>query len=361
MNNFSKIMEGFGLSSSGTLNGETKELLFSELLSLLSSGLDFSHSFSLLIASESDKRMKMLLQNIFYDIIAGNSLWAAMQKSGRFLSLDYGVVRIGEETGRLKESLEFLADYYAKKTAQQRMVVSAVSYPLIIMCVAIVVVVFMLMVIVPMFEQVYSRMGGELPVLTQWIISISSTLPLYAGIIVTFIIGVAVMLYLLRDNVSVKSGKAEFLLKIPFVGKIIAKHYQAHFCKLLYLLTISGVSLLSGIVMLKNVLTFYPYSVSFSSISEGLERGESLTSGLEKTPQLYSRKMITLLKVGEETNTVPQMLKRQGEDISKELEYNIKQLGSLLEPILIIVVGVLVSVILISMYLPMFRLGDIVG
>ena len=348
------------LAYSRTLKGQTKELLFSELFSLLSSGLDFSHSFSLLIASEEDKSMKMILKMIFQDVITGNSLWYAMQKTGKFISLDYGVIRIGEETGKLKESLEFLTNYYSKKIAQQRMVTSAISYPIIIMCVAIVVVIFMLMVVVPMFEQVYSRMGGELPMLTKWIISVASSFPLYAGVAIIFIIGATSILYLFRENTVVKSGKAEFILRIPLIGNIIAKHYQAHFCKLLYLLTISGVSLLNGIVMLKSVITFYPYSVSFSSILDGLERGESLTSCLEKSPRLYSRKMITLLRVAEETNKVPQMLKRQGDDISKELEYNIKQMGSMLEPILIIIVGVLVSVILISMYMPMFQLGNIV-
>lgn len=354
-------MDGLNFGSSRGLKGQAKELLFSELHSLLSSGLDFSHSFSLLIDSERDKHMKILLQTIYDDIIKGHSLWSAMQKTGKFLSLDYGVISIGEETGQLKEALEFLVDYYSKRTAQQRMVTSAISYPIIIICVAMVVVVFMLTVVVPMFEQVYSRMGGELPALTQWIISVSSCFPLYGGVMTLFIFGVAILLYLFRENESVKSVRSEFLLRIPFAGKIITKHYQAHFCKLLYLLTVSGVPLLNGIIMLKNVLTFYPYCLSFNSISEGLEQGESLASGLEKSPRLYSKKMITLLKVSEETNRVPQMLKSQGEDISKELEYNIKQLGSMLEPILIILVGVLVSVILISMYMPMFRLGDVVG
>lgn len=350
-----------GLGSVRGLKKEAKELLFSELHSLLSSGLDFSHSFSLLIDSESDKRMKTLLQIIFEDIIRGHSLGYAMQNTGRFLSLDYGVISIGEETGQLKESLKFLADYYSKRTAQQRMILSAVSYPIIIICVAIIVVVFMLMVVVPMFEEVYSRMGGELPALTKWIISVSSVFPLYGGVATLFIVGATALLYLFGENERVKSVKSEFLLRMPFAGKIVTKHYQAHLCKLLYLLTVSGVSLLNGITMLKNVITFYPYCISFDTISEGLERGESLTSSLEKSPRLYSKKMITLLKVSEETNRVPQMLKSLGDDLSKELEYKIKQLGSMLEPILVILVGVLVSVILISMYMPMFRLGDILG
>ena len=130
--------------NTGALKEQTKELLFSELLSLLSSGLDFSNSFRLLITGEENEKNRQLLQQLYDRVVSGSSLWQALEVSGRFSALDCGVVRIGEETGRLGESLGFLSDYYRKKTVQRRLVASAVSYPAIILCVALVVVVFML-------------------------------------------------------------------------------------------------------------------------------------------------------------------------------------------------------------------------
>ena len=133
-----------------------KEAMFAELHSLLSSGLDFSRSFSLLIEGERDAGNRALFKELYRSVVRGEPLWRSFERSARFAPLDCGVLRIGEETGRLDEALAFLADYYRKRIAQRRMVSGAVSYPLIILFTAVVVVIFMVLVIVPTFEQVLS-------------------------------------------------------------------------------------------------------------------------------------------------------------------------------------------------------------
>ncbi len=334
-----------------------KELLFSELLSLLSSGLDFSRSFLLLIDGETNEGTKRLLRSLYDKVVSGSSLWQAMADGRNFSALDCGVVRIGEETGRLTESLQFLTDYYHKKVSLRRMVSSALSYPLIIMVIAILAVVFMLSVVVPMFEQVSSRMGSELPAMTRWIIVVSQKFPLYASVGGLMFMGIAVMLYVMRERAEVRSALAAVALRLPLAGNAIRKNHQAHFCKLLYLLIGSGVPLLYGVGMLRDIITFYPYQQSFESIAEGLRRGELFSVNIAKYPSLYSHKLTSLLRVGEETNRLPEMLLKQGEELSRELEYRLKQLGNILEPLMILLIGSLVAVILISMYLPMFKLG----
>ena len=131
-----------------------KETLFSELSSLLASGLDFSRSFSLLTEGEEKGRIKEMLKSIHCSVVKGNALWQALEENGGFSPLDRGVVRIGEETGRLSEALVFLAEYYRKRIARRRMISSAVSYPLVVLGTAVIVLVFMILVVVPMFEQV---------------------------------------------------------------------------------------------------------------------------------------------------------------------------------------------------------------
>jgi type IV pilus assembly protein PilC len=334
-----------------------KEQLFSELLSLLSSGLDFSRSFLLLIDGETNENTARLLRSLYGKVVSGSSLWQAMADAKSFSALDCGVVRIGEETGRLTESLQFLTDYYHKKVAQRRMVGSALSYPVIIMSIAVLVVVFMLAVVVPMFEQVYSRMGSELPAMTRWIIAVSQKFPVYATVFAVVVAGAGAVLYAYRERAGVRSALAEALLRLPLAGNAARKNHQAHFCKLLYLLIGSGVPLLYGVGMLREIITFYPYQQSFASIADGLRRGELFSANLAKHPSLYSHKLTSLLRVGEETNRLPEMLLKQGEELSRELEYRLKQLGSILEPMMILLIGLLVAVILISMYLPMFKLG----
>ena len=338
-----------------------REVFYAELHALLTAGLDFSHAFALLIEGEREVRMKALLERRYAAVLGGAALWQAMERSGVFRALDCGVVRIGEQTGRLPDTLDFLRDYYRKRAAQRRMVSSAVSYPLVILCTAVAVVGFMLAVIVPMFEQVYARMGGQLPALTRWIIGLSKSFPAYAA--VTALIGVSayVALYLNRNRKEVRAWTAGLLLRLPVAGAIVRKDQQARFCKLLYLLISSGVPLLVGVEMLAGVIGFYSYRQSFGVICRGLEQGDSFSAGVAKFPALYDRKLTALIRVGEETNRLPEMLRRQGEVLTEELEFRIKRMGALLEPALIFLVGLLVAVILISMYMPMFRLGGIMG
>ncbi len=347
--------------SSKPLKDGRKETFFSELHSLLASGLDFSHAFSLLTSGESERNFRDILDRLYGDVVAGSSLWQAIEKCGKFSALDSGVVRIGEETGRLADALSFLVDYYRKKIAQTRMISSAISYPLVIIAMAVVVIVFMLAVIVPMFEQVYSRMGGELPGMTQWIISVSKRFPFYALAGAFVVGGGGVLLYLFRDKDSVRGALSSLTMVVPVMGGIVRKNYQASFCKLLHLLSSSGVPLLTGIVMLRSIIRFYHYQCSLDVVAKGLEDGESLSANLEKFPQLYERRLVTLLRVGEETGRLPQMLQKQGEDLTRELEYRLRGVGNILEPAMILLVGALVAVILISMYLPMFKMGGIMG
>jgi len=332
-------------------------MLFSEFHSLLSSGIDFNRAFGMLIRSEKDHAARSLLDVLYRDIIEGHTLWQALAKSRSFSALDYGVVRIGEETGKLHESLQFLSEYYFKKAAQRRMISSAVSYPAIILSVAVVVLVFMVLVIVPMFEQVYARMGGQLPGITQAVITFSRNFKSYFTVAFLIIAGAALLLSFYKNTETLRKIRAKFLLEIPVAGELLKKHYQSHFCKLMYLLYSSGVPLLQGVQMLRGIITFYPYRKSFDTIIDGLNNGESFAENVGRYNNLYDTKLITLLKVGEETNTLSRMLRKQGDDLAVQLEHRLKQLGSLLEPLLILFVGILVAVVLISMYLPMFKLG----
>lgn len=226
-----------------TWNNETrdikdgkKESLFSELHSLLSSGLDFGRSFRLLIEGENDKRLKRVLESIYASVVRGQTLWESFAAGKRFSALDYGVLRIGEETGRVDESLRFLADYYHKRVEQRRLVTGAISYPLIILVTAIVVLVFMITVIVPMFEQVYARMGGELPGITRWIIGFSKNFPTYLLVAVSVIIVLVGYFWLNGKSDSTRSFLSRLVLKIPLAGELIRKNYQARcsFLKLVY-------------------------------------------------------------------------------------------------------------------------------
>lgn len=337
-----------------------KEILFSELNTLLSSGIDFNRALMLIIRNEKNAGLKSMLSQLHQDIIGGKAFWQSMSRNRVFSKLDCGVIKIGEETGKISESLYFLSDFYNKKISQRRMITSAVSYPIIILITAILVFIFMILVIVPLFVDVYARTGGELPGMTVAVMAFSENFKYYLLVLCLFGAGVGLILHPKQKHEKIQRIRSCILLKMPIVGSMLRLQYQSDFCKLLYLLYGSGVTLLHSVEMLAEIITFYPYNRSFVSMAKGISIGGSFSENIAQFPDLYEHRLLTLLQVGEETNTLSTMLNKQGKEFAERLEYKIKQLGSLLEPLLILFIGILVATILISMYLPMFKLGTVI-
>ena len=196
---------------------------------------------------------------------------------------------------------------------------------------------------------------------TRGIIALSKAFPVYAAVAVSAGGGLYLLYRANRQREEVQRWRAAILLRLPVAGEIIRKNMQAQCCKLLDLLCAAGVPLLAGVGMLREVIGFHPYRKSFDEIERRLERGDAFAETLARFPDLYDRKLTALVRVGEQTNRLPEMLRRQGETLTEELEYAIRRMGAMLEPALILLVGILVAVILIAMYMPMFSLGGIMG
>ena len=198
-----------------------------------------------------------------------------------------------------------------------------------------------------------------MPALTRKIIALSKAFPACAAVAVSAAGGLYLLYRANRQREEVQRWRTAILLRLPVAGEIIRKNMQAQCCKLLDLLCAAGVPLLAGVGMLREVIGFHPYRKSFDEIARRLERGDAFAETLARFPDLYDRKLTALVRVGEQTNRLPEMLRRQGETLSEELEYAIRRMGAMLEPALILLVGLLVAVILIAMYMPMFSLGGI--
>lgn len=172
--------------------------------------------------------------------------------------------------------------------------------------------IFMVLVIVPMFEQVYSRMGGELPAMTRWIISLSKAFPAYLAVTVFMALGGWFWWRTFGGRPGVQRMAGNLLLRMPLLGDTLRKNMQARFCKLLCLLASSGVPLLQGIDMLRGIITFHPYRTSFAEIVRELEQGSCLSDAMERFGRIYDRRLVVLLRVGEQTGRLPEMLRREG-------------------------------------------------
>lgn len=333
-----------------------KRTFFSQLQTLIRSGLSFSRAFELIIEGAKTKE-KALYVRIFDEVVSGKELWRSLEADKVFTELDRSVVRIGEETGRLVDALAFLTDYYQKREEQKRMVTSALSYPIITLSIAVVVLVFMLLVVVPMFEQVYARMGGELPAVTRQIIRLSESAPAVLGIV--FLLGLSMygVKHMFGSSDKYQSITSDVLMRLPLVSGLIRKYQVSRFSRIMHLLVSSDVPILQALYLMRGIITFYPFRQSIEEVCRMIEKGQTLTDGMNRYEDLYGKRFLVLLKVGEETNSIEQMLLTQANDTNAELEHEIKQLNNIVEPFLILAIGIIVAFVLIAMYMPMFKLG----
>lgn len=337
-----------------------KEAFYLELSTLLVAGLDIRSALDLIEAEQTKPKHADIIRSVKENLINGDSLWEAMQKTTHFTPYEYYSVQIGEETGKLHLVLDQLYHYFSHKLKQRRQFVSALSYPIIILFTSIGAVAFMLLFIVPMFSDVFKRFGGELPYLTQMIIRFSDIVQTNFLWLTLLFIALGTYLYMNRDAVWLKKFSAKVVRYIPVIGKIVYAIQLARFCNSMSLLLGSRVPLIRTIDLISQMVTFYPLQITLESISEGVMNGEPLNVSMGKFP-VYSRKMISLVKVGEEVNKLDIFFDKLAKQFSTEVDHQTGLLNTFLEPAMIIFLGGVVGFILLAMYLPMFQLSTSIG
>ena len=342
------------------MSDQIKQELFAQMYTLLDAGLDMSRMFEILLEEYSKQKEHELLAGLFNDIVKGSTLKEAMILSGEFNGLDFNVVGVGEASGRLGYTMRFLSEYYMKRVSQSKALRSALSYPFMILCFAVVVLAFMLIVIVPTFSQVYSRMGGELPALTQVLIRMSENAPsvLIAAIVLS---SIAIFCWHQRKTEAFQRIRSALLMSVPLISRIAKADAQCTFCRLMYLLSSSGVSMLESLDMVSHSMTILHYRDAIMEISDKVRCGDSLSSCLSDYPSLFTGRLTSLIRVGEESNRLGDMFSRSADLLAENIDSSFKSLSTYIEPLMVILVGGIVAVILIAMYLPMFRIGMVIS
>lgn len=343
-----------------SFSDKKKERFYSELNILFTAGIDIKTALELIEEEQSNVADKQILKNITEAVIAGGSLSQAIHETGFFSDYEYFSIQIGEESGSLPEVLKELSVFYSKKIKQKRQIVNALSYPSIVLVTALGAVYFMLSFVVPMFSDVFKRFKGELPYLTKLIIHISGMFSKYALYFFVFLILSISLIYVQRKKEWFRKLTSSIVLKLPVIGPIVTKIYLARFCHSMNLLISAKTPLINALDLVKKMVGFYPLEYSINVIREEILKGESLFNSLSKF-KIYNRRMISLIKVGEEVNQLDVIFAKLAKQYTDDVEHQTSTLGSLIEPIMIIFLGVLVAVILLAMYLPLFQLSTAVG
>jgi type IV pilus assembly protein PilC len=330
--------------------------LYGELYMLLSAGLDLKTSLNIYHSQIKKKREKQVIQQIVDLIISGENLSDSIEKIGTFSKYEQYSIRIGEESGRLIEILKELSEYYREKISQRRKIISSLTYPMMVVFTAILVIIFMVQFIVPMFESVFSRFGSELPSLTRYVLKISKHINSNYGKIFLLITIIVSLCFVLRKNLKYRKYTSRYLLKIPLLGHLIRIVYLNKFCQSMSLMLSSGVPLLKSLNLSKSMIEYYPLEKalekSISSILKGDLFNESLRGSL-----LFDSRFKAMIRLGEEVNRLPEIFSQMNNQYAEEIKTKTNVLNNILEPLLIIIIGGIVAVILIAMYLPMFSIG----
>jgi type IV pilus assembly protein PilC len=334
---------------------KNKESFYLELSTLLTAGLDIKTSLEL-IDEQIETKHQDLIRKLRDDLVNGASLWEAMRNSSEFTPYEYYSIQIGEETGKLDTVLNQLYTFYSSKLKQRRQFISALSYPVIILLTSVGAVVFMLMFIVPMFDDVFKRFGGELPYLTRIIIGFSAAIRnnfIWMIFILSALFG---SIYYYRNSEWMKKLSTSLIGRIPVVGKIIYAIQLARFCTSMSLLLGSKVPMIRSLNLVSQMITFYPIRITLDSMMTGIMNGETLHASMSKH-LVYNKRLVSLVKVGEEVNKLDTFFERLAKQYASDAEHQTSLLNTFLEPLMIIFLGFVVGFILLAMYLPMFELS----
>ncbi|MGM0472413.1 MAG: type II secretion system F family protein [Bacillota bacterium] len=333
---------------------EDLTLFCRQFATMIDSGLTLIKALSILSEQVSNVKLKQALENVRESIEEhGLSLSKAFQEEDVFPQFFISMVEAGETGGILDEVLLEMADHFEKENELKQKITSALAYPLVITLVAVGLVVFLITVILPTFVDIFAGLSIELPLPTRILLGLSDIVANYWYLLVGGFVGIILVLYKYYQTSSGKNQIDHFLLKLPLVSDLIIKVSVARFSRTLGILLASGVSILESLEVVSRVVSNQVVIRQIREARESVSTGESMARPLQKS-DIFPAMVVQMIRVGEETGNLDQMLVRLANFYDQEVEHKVEAMVSLIEPALILVLGVVVGGIVIAMMLPMF-------
>lgn len=325
---------------------------------LLRAGVTILDAIRILALQVESKPFKKILAAVSDDLRAGSALSDALIKHPKaFEPLVVNMIRAGEISGTIDDALDRLADHYEKSYATRQKVISALSYPIVVGIVAIGVVIFLLTTIVPMFVDMFASFGGELPLLTRFVMKASEFTVVYWYLFVLFLLIIVGGVWLLRRNKDGKFLLDTFLLRLPIFGDIMKKSVLSTMTRTLSSLFSSSVPILQAMSMTEKVIENEVISRVLVKSRQSLEQGGSLTEPMDghwAFPPLIPH----MIAIGEQTGALDSMLSKVADFYEKEVDAATDRLKAMIEPIMIVLLAGLVGTIVLAIMMPMFGIFD---
>lgn len=338
-----------------------KLIFLKKLQTMISAGLPIVDSLEMIIR-QSSKKTAPVVQFVYRDVIEGVPLSECFRKFPRlFDTVVINLIAAGEMSGQLDEFLNKAVIYSERQAAIRKAIKSAVTYPTVLLTVAIMVVSIMLVKVVPSFQNLFASGGKELPVPTQVVVDISDFMRTPEKILPIIIAMAAIVIghnVFARRSEKYRHRYHLFLLKLPVIKGLIINSNLAKISMIVGNLYEAGVSLVDTLAVTKNSVTFEPITKSLNDVQYGIIEGRSLSSSFALHASLFPPTFTSLIQVGENSGQLSKMLASVNDYYGAEFDDSVKQFTALLEPIMIVFMGVVIGGVLLAMYMPMFTMGE---
>ena len=332
-----------------------------QLATMIDAGLPLVQSLEILAVQQENKTFKSIIREIREDVEGGSTFAGALKKHPKVFSELYtNLVVAGEEGGILDNILNRLANYIEKAEALKKKVKSAMVYPSTIVGVAVIVVMILMIFVIPVFESMFKSAGQTLPLPTLIVLAMSKFVKSY----ILFIIpAVGILIFLLRRYYKTENGRAvvdSLLLKAPVFGPLFQKIAVARFSRTLGTLVSSGVPILDGLSIVSRTSGNKTIETAILNARSSIKEGETIAEPLGRSG-VFPPMVIQMISVGESTGALDSMLSKIADFYEEEVDVAVANLTSLLEPLLMMFLGVVIGGVVISMYLLIFQMASAVG
>lgn len=335
----------------GSVPLRDKVIFFRQLATMIKAGVTLGNALNILVDQTKNPRLADSIRRVKMAVDGGFSLSGALRTRAEFSTLMVSIVSAGEEGGKLDESLDRLATFLERQDELRRKIVSAVTYPAVVILFAFFILYILVTVVMPRFSQVFRGLNVPLPTLTVQVFNFSEWMAefWYIPLLAVLLFGVAVSM--LAKNKDTKPAMDAMKLRLPMVGDIFFKSAMARSNRTLASLVDSGVPILKSLEMTAEVTDNAVIGKAYTSLRDAARKGASLGDTAKNIP-VFPVMIAHMMKVGEETGQLETMLDKVAGWFEMELDEKIKRLTSILEPVLIIFVGGIVALVALAIFTP---------
>jgi type IV pilus assembly protein PilC len=348
-------------SRGGKVKAEDIALFSRQLATMLTAGIPMVQAFEIIGVGHDKPAMQKLVLSIKTDIETGNALNVALAKHPLYFNdLYVNLVEAGEHAGALETVLDKIATYQEKTEALKKKIKKALFYPAAVLAVAVIVTVILLLFVIPQFESLFEGFGAALPAFTQMVINLSRWMQDHGWLLLVFlVVGGFVFAYFYKRSRPLRQWIDKMSLGIPVIGPILRKAAIARFARTLATMFGAGVPLVEAMKSVAGATGNIIYQDAVLKMRDEISTGMRMQRAMENTG-LFPNMVVQMIAVGEESGSLDEMASKVADFYEADVDAAVDGLSSLLEPMIMVILGTLVGGLVIAMYLPIFKLGAVI-